>query len=77
MESRLFCQHLRDKFDIIEKEGLELTTGIQKTYQSRNKRNHKINTTFDYEGEDTECTRSLEDARKSFRIGTYFKSLIP
>ena len=28
--------------------------------------------TFDYEGEDTGYTRALEDARQSFRIGTYF-----
>ena len=27
--------------------------------------------TFDYEGEDTGCTRALEDARESFRIETY------
>ena len=26
---------------------------------------------FDYEGEDTGCTRALENARESFRIGTY------
>ena len=26
--------------------------------------------TFDYEGEDTKCTRALEDTRESFRIGT-------
>ena len=27
--------------------------------------------TFDYEGEDTGCTRALEDAREFFRTGTY------
>ena len=35
---------------------------------------------FDYEGEDTGCTRALEDARQSFRIGTYLPiidTLIP
>ena len=36
-----FCQHLRDEFDAIEKVGLKLTTGIQKTYASHNKRNQK------------------------------------
>ena len=66
-----FCQHLRDDFDTIEKDGLKLTTGIQKTYVSLNKRNRKTKKTFDYEGEDTRCTRALEDARESFRIGTY------
>ena len=66
-----FCQHLRDEFDIIEMIGLKLTTGIQKTYVSRNKRNRKTKKTFDYKGEDTGCTRALEDARESFRIGTY------
>ena len=34
-----FCQHLRDEFDTIEKDGLKLTTGIEKTYASQNKRN--------------------------------------
>ena len=68
-----FCQHLQDEFDIntIEKDGLKLTTGLQKTYTSQNKRNRKTKKNFDYEGEDTGCTRALEDARESFRIGTY------
>ena len=35
------CQHLRDEFDTIEKDGLKLTTGIQKTYASQNKRYQK------------------------------------
>ena len=39
---------------------------------SPNKRNQKTKKTFDYEGEDTGYTRALEDARQSFRIGTYF-----
>ena len=30
----IFCQHLRDEFDTIEKDSLKLTTGIQKTYPS-------------------------------------------
>ena len=38
---------------------------------SPNKRNRKTKKTFDYEGENTGCTRALEDARESFRIGTY------
>ena len=66
-----FCQYLWDKFDTIEKDGLELTPGIQKTYVSPNKRNRKTKKTFDYEGEDTGCTTALVDARESFRIGTY------
>ena len=65
-----FCQPLRDEFDTIEKDGLKLTTCIQKTYASQNKRNRKTKNTFAYEGEDTGCTRALEDARESFRIGT-------
>ena len=32
-----FCQHLRDEFDTIEKDGLKLTTGKQKTYASQTK----------------------------------------
>ena len=67
-----FCQRLRDEFDTTEKDGLKLTTGMQKTYVSSNKRNRKTKKTFDYEGEDTGCTRALEDARQFFRIGTYF-----
>ena len=39
---------------------------------SPNKRNRKTKKTFDYEGEDTGCTRALEDARDSFRMGTKF-----
>ena len=66
-----FCQHLWDEFDTIEKDGLKLTPGIQKTYVSTNKRNRKTKKNFDYEGEDTGCTTTLEDARESFRIGTY------
>ena len=66
-----FCQHLQDDFDTIEKDGLKLTSDIQKTYVSPNKRNRKTKKTFDYEGEDTECTRALEDARESFCIETY------
>ena len=62
---------LPDEFDTIEKDGLKLTTGIQKTYASQNKSNQKTMKTFDYEGEDTGCTRALEDARESFCIGTY------
>ena len=58
-----FCQHLRDEFDTIEKDGLKLTTGMQKTYVSPNKRNRKTKKPFDYEGEDTGYTRALEDAR--------------
>ena len=38
---------------------------------SPNKQNRKTKKTFDYEGENTGCTRVLEDARGSFRIGTY------
>ena len=34
-----FCQHLRDEFVTIEKDDLKLTTGMQKTYVSPNKRN--------------------------------------
>ena len=64
-----FCQHIRDEFDTIEKDGLKLTTGIQKAYVSPNKRNQKMKT-FDYEGEYTGCTRALEDAQESFPIGT-------
>ena len=51
---------------------MKLTTSIQKTYASQNKRNRKTKKTFDYEGEDTGYTRALEDVRQSFRIGTYF-----
>ena len=50
---------------------MKLTTGIQKTYASQNKRSRKTKKTLDYEGEDTGYTRALEDARKSFHIGTY------
>ena len=67
-----FCRHLRDEFDKIEKDSLKLATGIQKTYVSPNKRNRKTEKSFDYEGEDTGCTRALKDARQSFCIGTYF-----
>ena len=63
-----FCQHLWDDFDTIEKDGMKLTTGIQKAYVSPNKRNRKIKKTFDYEGEDAGCTRALNDARESFCI---------
>ena len=66
-----FCEYLWDEFDTIEKDGLKLTTGMQKSYVSPNKRNRKTKKTFDYEGEDTGCTTVLEDARESFRIGTY------
>ena len=44
---------------------------MQKTYVSPNKQNRKTKKTFDYEGEDTGCTTAWEDARESFRIGTY------
>ena len=70
-----FCQHLWDEFDTIEKNVLKLTTGIQKIYVSQNKRNTKMKKTFDYEGEDTGCTTTLEDARASFCIGTYLPIL--
>ena len=66
-----FFQHLLDEFDTIEKDGLKLTACIQKTYASQNKRNQKTKKTFDYERENTRCTRALKDARQSFRIGTY------
>ena len=36
-----FCQHLRDEYVTTEKDGLKLTTGMQKTYVSPNKRNRK------------------------------------
>ena len=51
---------------------MKLTTGMQKTYVSPNKRNRKTRKTFDYEGEDTGYTKAFEDARESFRIRTYF-----
>ena len=70
-----FCQHLRDNLYTIEKDVLKLTTSIQKAYASQNKRNQKTKKTFDYEGEDTGWTRALEDARESFRIGTYLPIL--
>ena len=41
-----FCQHSRDEFDTIEKDSLKLTTGIQKTYVSQNKRNRKTKKTL-------------------------------
>ena len=66
-----FCQHLRDKFDTIEKDDLKFTTGIQKTYVSPNKLNPKTKKTVNYEKENTGCTRALENALQSFRIGTY------
>ena len=34
-------------------------------------KDQKTKKTFDYEGEDIGCTRPLEDARESFRIGIY------
>ena len=52
-----FCQHLRDEFDTTEKDGLKLTTSIQKTYASQNKRNRKTKKTFNCKGEDTGYTR--------------------
>ena len=67
-----FCQHLRDEFVTTEKDGLKLTTGMQKTYVFPNKRNRKTKKTFDCEGEDTGYNRALKGARQSFRIGTYF-----
>ena len=67
-----FCQHLRDEFVTTKKDDLKLTTGKQKIYVPPNKGNRKTKKTFDYEGEDTGYTRALEDARQSFRIGTYF-----
>ena len=66
-----FCQHLRDEFDAIEKDGLKLTTDVQKAYASQNKCSRQTKKTFDYEGEDTGCTGALKNARESFRIGTY------
>ena len=71
MESS-FCQLLRDEFVTTEKDGLKLTTGMQKTYVFPNKRNRKTKKTFDCEGEDTGYNRALKGARQSFRIGTYF-----
>ena len=71
-----FCQHLRDEFVTTEKDGLKLTTGMQKTYVSPNKRNRKTKKTFDYEGEDTGYNRALEDARQSFVLELTFQSLI-
>ena len=56
-----FCQHLREEFLTTEKDGLKLTTDMQKTYVSPNKRNRKTKKTFNYEGEDTGYTRALED----------------
>ena len=70
-EIESFCQYLRDEFNTIKKDGLKLTTGIHKNYVSLNTRNRKTKKIFDYEGEDIGCTRALEDARESFRIGTY------
>ena len=67
-----FCEHLRDEFVTTKKDGLKLTTGMLKIYLYPNKRNRKTKKTFDYEGENTGYTRALEDARQSFRIGTYF-----
>ena len=67
--NRDFLPAFWDEFDTIEKDSLKLTAGIQKTYASQNKCNRKTKKTFDYEGENTECTGSLEDARESFRIG--------
>ena len=66
-----FCQHLRDKFDAIEKDALKLATGTEKTYSSQNKRKRKAKKNFDYEGNDASGAGLLEDARESFRIETY------
>ena len=49
---------------------MKLTPVIQKTYVSSNKQSRKTKN-FDNEGEDIGCTTALEDARESFRIGTY------
>ena len=72
-----FCQHLRDKFNTIKKDDFKLTTGIQKTYVSLNKRNRKTKKTFDYEGEDTGCTRALKMLENPFVLELTFQSLIP
>ena len=66
-----FCQHLQVNLIQLKKDGLKLTTCIQKTYASQNKRNRKTKKTFDYEGKDTGCSRALEDACESFRIEIY------
>ena len=72
-----FCQHLRDEFDKIEKDGLKLRTGIQKTYASQNKRNRKTKKAFDYEVEDTGCTRLWKMLVNPFVLELTFQSLIP
>ena len=41
----IFCQCLQDEFNTIEKDGLKLTIGIQKTYASQNKYNRKTKKT--------------------------------
>ena len=66
-----FCQHLQDEFDTIEKDGLKLTTGIQKNLCISKQTQLETKKTSDYEGENTGCTRALEDACESFRIPTY------
>ena len=43
----------------------------RKTHVSQNKRKGKTEKTFDYEGEDPGYSRALEDAGKSFHIGSY------
>ena len=72
MESKVFATMYG--MNLIQLKGmcLKLTTGIQKVYVYPNKRNRKTKKTFDYEGEDTGCTRALEDSLESFCIGTYF-----
>ena len=41
-EIESFCQLLQGKFDTIEKNGLKLTTGIQKTYASQTNATEKL-----------------------------------
>ena len=72
-----FCQHLRDEFDTIEKDGLKLTPSIQKTYVSQNKRNRKTKKTFDYEERTLDTLQLWKMLENPLVLELTFQSLIP
>ena len=63
MESRVFTSIYG--MNLIHRNRYTENLCVSKQTKPKNKN------TFDYEGEDTGCTTALEDARESFRIGTY------
>ena len=76
MESRFFASIYGMNLTLLKRMVCNSQPVYRKSTRLKTNATEKQRRLLIMKGEDTECTRSLKDARKSFRIRTYLQSLI-